>query len=97
MLVLTRKLGESIVIDGRITVKIVRVDGGDTVKIGITAPADVPVHREEVYHEIQQSNQAALTCGPGQPPRLPAAPETLCPPAKNRLVTVSSGELNHQP
>jgi carbon storage regulator len=37
-----------------------RVDG-DVVKIGIEAPADVPVHREEVYVEIERSNQAALT------------------------------------
>ncbi len=84
MLVLTRKFGESIIIDGRITVKIVRVDG-DTVKVGIAAPADVPVHREEVYREIQQSNQAAVTDGCAAAPRL--AP--LCRPANARLVTVS--------
>ena len=44
MLILSRKSSESIVIDGRIRVKIVRVEG-DVVKIGIEAPADVPVHR----------------------------------------------------
>jgi carbon storage regulator len=60
MLILSRKLGESIVIDGNIHVKIMRVDG-DVVKIGIEAPADVQVHRQEVYEEIEQSNQAALT------------------------------------
>jgi carbon storage regulator len=60
MLILSRKPGESIVIDGNIHVKIMRVDG-DVVKIGIEAPASVPVHREEVYVEIEQSNQAALT------------------------------------
>ena len=59
MLILSRKSGESIVIDGRIHVKIVRVEG-DVVKIGIEAPADVPVHRKEVYEEIQASNQRAL-------------------------------------
>jgi carbon storage regulator len=59
MLILSRKLGESIVIDGRIHVKIVRVDG-DVVKIGIEAPTSVPVHRQEVYEEIQRSNQQAL-------------------------------------
>ncbi len=59
MLILSRKLGESIVIDGNIRVKIMRVDG-DVVKVGIEAPASVPVHRQEVYEEIQRSNQAAL-------------------------------------
>lgn len=92
MLVLTRKLGESIVIDGRITVKIVRVEG-ETVKVGITAPADVPIHREELYLEIQRSNQAALTNGRALVPKLAAAAETICPPAKTRLATVSPAEV----
>jgi carbon storage regulator len=60
MLILSRKLGESIVIDGAIHVKIMRVDG-DVVKIGIEAPASVPVHRQEIYEEIQRNNQQALT------------------------------------
>lgn len=59
MLILSRKSSESIVIDGRIHVKIVRVEG-EVVKIGIEAPADVPVHRHEVYEEIQRANQQAL-------------------------------------
>jgi carbon storage regulator len=60
MLILSRKPGECIVIDGRIHVKIVRVEG-DVVKVGIEAPPSVPVHRQEVYEEIQRSNQQALT------------------------------------
>jgi carbon storage regulator len=60
MLILSRKPGESIVIDGRIHVKIIRVEG-DTVKLGVLAPTDVPVHRQEVYDEIQHSNRQALT------------------------------------
>jgi carbon storage regulator len=60
MLILTRKVGESIVIDGRIVVTITRLDG-DMVKVGIEAPAEVPVHRQEVYEEIQHNNQEALT------------------------------------
>ncbi len=60
MLILTRKLDQSIVIDGRIVVKVVRVDG-DTVKLGIEAPCNVPVHRQEIYEEIQKNNQEALT------------------------------------
>ena len=59
MLILSRKLNESIVIDGRIIVKVMRVDG-EIVKIGIEAPRDVPVHRQEVYEEIQKNNQEAL-------------------------------------
>ena len=59
MLILSRKLGESIVIDGNIRIKIMRVDG-DVVKIGIEAPASVPVHRQEVYEEIQRNNEQAL-------------------------------------
>jgi carbon storage regulator len=51
MLILSRKPGESIVIDGRIKVKIVRVEG-DVIKIGIEAPADVPAHRQEVYEAL---------------------------------------------
>ena len=59
MLILSRKLGESIVIDGHIHVKVVRVEG-DVVKLGIEAPTHVPVHRKEVYEVIQRSNQQAL-------------------------------------
>ena len=67
MLILSRKTNESIVIDGRITVKIVRVEG-DVVKLGVEAPADVPVHRLEVYEEIAHNK-------PSQP-ALPQLPES---------------------
>ncbi|MBP9902582.1 MAG: carbon storage regulator CsrA [Verrucomicrobiota bacterium] len=70
MLILSRKTNECIVIDGRIIVKIVRVEG-EVVKVGIEAPADVPVHRQEVYEEIQRNNRAALTQGRPALPRLP--------------------------
>ena len=70
MLILSRKTGESIVIDGRIHVKVVRVDG-ETVKVGIEAPSEVPVHRREVYEEIQRSNQQALTRQSAELPKLP--------------------------
>ena len=73
MLILSRKLGESIVIDGRIHVKIVRVEG-EVVKLGIEAPMDVPVHRLEVYQEIQKSNQQAATRPNATLPKLPKLP-----------------------
>jgi len=73
MLILSRKPGESIVIDGRIHVKVVRVEG-DVVKIGIEAPSDIPVHREEVYQEIQRSNQQALTKQHASLPKLAGSP-----------------------
>jgi carbon storage regulator len=70
MLILSRKPGETVVIDGRIRVRVIRVEG-DVVKIGIEAPADISIHRQEVYDEIQRSNQEAAT--PDQPvvPKLP--------------------------
>jgi len=89
MLILSRKSGESIVIDGRIHVKIVRVEG-DVVKIGIEAPAEVPVHRREVYEEIQHSNQQALT---RQCTALPKLPLTTTAETRNRQKRVT-GEAN---
>jgi carbon storage regulator len=52
MLVLTRKLNQEIVIGDEIRITVVAV-GGDQVKLGITAPRSVPVHRLEVYQERQ--------------------------------------------
>ena len=69
MLILSRKLGESIVIDGRIHVTVMRVEG-EVVKLGIAAPSEVPVHRKEVYEEIQRSNQQAATKPSALLPRL---------------------------
>ena len=69
MLILSRKLNESIVIDGRITVTVMRVEG-DVIKLGIAAPANVPVHRQEVYDEIRRSNHEAVTQRTRPVPRL---------------------------
>jgi len=79
MLILSRKSGESIVIDGKIHVKVVRVEG-EVVKIGIDAPVTVPVHRKEVYDEIQRSNQQAVTRQSTPLPKL-AAPSGKIPAA----------------
>jgi len=80
MLILSRKTGESIVIDGRITVKILRLDG-DIVKVGIEAPAEVPVHRQEVYDEIQKVNREALSATRPEVPRLAGSNPSLRKPA----------------
>ena len=60
MLILTRRVGESVVIDNNIVVTVVEVRG-DSVRIGIDAPRSVDVHREEVYRELQQANQQAAS------------------------------------
>jgi carbon storage regulator len=58
MLLLTRKESESIVIGDDITVTVIRTVGGQ-VRIGIQAPRDVPVHREEVAERIRAEAHAA--------------------------------------
>ncbi len=60
MLVLTRKLNENILIGDDIVVKVLKM-GLESIRIGIQAPSDVPVHRQEIYEEIRNSNQQAVT------------------------------------
>jgi carbon storage regulator len=52
MLILTRKVGETVVIGDNITVAIIGVKGSQ-IRIGINAPRDVTVHREEIYERIR--------------------------------------------
>ena len=59
MLVLSRRTNESIVIDGRIILSVLRVEG-EVVKIGVSAPKEIHVLRKEVYDEIQSSNLQAV-------------------------------------
>jgi len=63
MLVLTRKLNQSIVIDGWIEVVVLEVRG-EQVRLGIRAPKDVPVHRKEIFEQIQDENKAASEVRP---------------------------------
>ncbi len=58
MLVLTRKMGESIRVGDNIVIKVVELDSRH-VKLGIEAPRSVSVNREEIYERIQQENKAA--------------------------------------
>ena len=58
MLALSRKAGESIVINNDIEVTILEVKG-DQIKIGIDAPKSVPIYRKEIYDQIQEENKQA--------------------------------------
>ena len=60
MLVLTRKMGESIIIDDEIKIQVVQIKKKQ-VRIGIKASKDTKIHREEIYQAIQQHNQQATT------------------------------------
>ena len=59
MLALSRKKNEAIVISNNVEVTILEIKG-DQVKIGITAPKEVPVYRKEVYLQIQEANREAV-------------------------------------
>ncbi|MCR4869516.1 carbon storage regulator, CsrA [Lachnospiraceae bacterium C10] len=59
MLALTRKKGESLVINNNIEITVMEVRG-DQVKLGITAPKEVPIYRKEVYLQIQKENEASM-------------------------------------
>ena len=59
MLVLTRRPGESIVVGEDIVVTVIEIKGGQ-VRIGIDAPRDVDVYREEIYEQVRQENLSAI-------------------------------------
>ena len=72
MLVLTRKLGENIRIGDSVKITVLEVRSGQ-VKLGIEAPPEVKVHREEIYARIQEENRRAQRWkgegpDPGPPP-----------------------------
>ena len=59
MLALTRKKSEAIIINNNVEITILEIKG-DQVKIGISAPKEVPVYRKEVYLQIQEANKEAV-------------------------------------
>lgn len=57
MLILTRKVGETLMVGDEITITVLGVKGNQ-VRIGVNAPRDVAVHREEIYNRIQEDGAA---------------------------------------
>lgn len=62
MLILTRRVGETLMIGDDVTVTVLGVKGNQ-VRIGVNAPKDVSVHREEIYERIKKEQQQGLTGG----------------------------------
>lgn len=58
MLILSRKLDESIIINGEIELKIISIDD-NRVRLGIVAPKNYEIHRKEIYDKIQEENRSA--------------------------------------
>ena len=56
MLILTRRIGETLMIGDEVTVTVLGVKGNQ-VRVGINAPKDVPVHREEIFDRVQKAKQ----------------------------------------
>lgn len=59
MLALSRKKNEALIINNNVEITILEIKG-EQVKIGITAPKEVPIYRKEVYVQIQDANKAAV-------------------------------------
>ncbi|MDE0310179.1 MAG: carbon storage regulator CsrA [Acidiferrobacterales bacterium] len=57
MLILTRRVGESVKIDRNITVSVLGIKGNQ-IRLGVDAPKDVPVHREEIYQKMMDQEQS---------------------------------------
>lgn len=63
MLILTRRVGETLMIGDSVTVTVLGVKGNQ-VRIGITAPKDVAVHREEIFQRIHRDDGSSPTASP---------------------------------
>lgn len=79
MLVLTRRINESIVINGDIVVTVLEVGRNGQVRLGIDAPRHYQVYRRELWQEIERENREALASAAGKPPGDLTLPPTTAP------------------
>jgi carbon storage regulator len=91
VLILTRRVGENIVVGDDIVISVMEVRG-DAVRIGIQAPRTVTVHREEVYRELQQANRAAAQSGAAADDALAAVAQSLTAPSRRRESSVTGDQ-----
>jgi carbon storage regulator len=75
MLILTRRPGERVVIGDEVLVTVMGVSG-HTVRLGIAAPAGVPIYREEIWLAVREENRAAAEAHADALPATPPAPST---------------------
>ncbi|WP_258359760.1 carbon storage regulator [Moorella sulfitireducens (nom. illeg.)] len=81
MLVLTRRVNETIIVDGRIRITVVAIED-DRIRIGIDAPPEVPIVREELLAAVRDENKAAARTAAVAPGELPAV--NIARPVKDR-------------
>lgn len=79
MLVLSRRVGESIVIGNEVTVTVLEVRG-DQIRVGIDAPRSVQVHREEVFRQLEAENTSAADAAARTQKLIARMPRAAAPP-----------------
>jgi carbon storage regulator len=97
MLILTRRVGETIVIGDDVIITVLGIKGNQ-VRIGINAPKDVSVHREEIYQRIQQEKNTTTSAAPAAPKNEEAAPATTVTTTirKKREVKVDKADKDNE-